>query len=171
MDKENKQVTQWLFTRRIEPSWLRTNRLEEEKIGSGDLIKMDAYERDGIMEEDSCSERSNQLERKRAGTSSEPRNDSRAGNQFSVMNKPARCKEISWLRSNEPNSSGQEQGGTEQVQLCTKADGKSKLEISSRAIANKSSRVEEATSSKQRSAQCKPERKQAGKLVNVKQAR
>ncbi|KZV18381.1 alpha-glucan water dikinase, chloroplastic-like [Dorcoceras hygrometricum] len=61
-------------------------------------------------------------------------------------------------------------GRTEQEQLCTRADDKSKLEISSRAVVNKTSRVEEATSSKKRPAQFKAERKQAGKLVKVKPA-
>ncbi|KZV16361.1 Leucine-rich repeat, N-terminal domain containing protein [Dorcoceras hygrometricum] len=54
------------------------------------------------------------------------------------------------VKSNEPGkkSSGQDQEIIEQEQLCTRADEKSKLEISSRAVANKSSRVEEATNSK-----------------------
>ncbi|KZV53952.1 hypothetical protein F511_42794 [Dorcoceras hygrometricum] len=43
-------------------------------------------------------------------------------------------------------------------------------QISSRAVANKSSTVEEGTSSKYRPAQYKPEQRQAGKLVKVKPA-
>ncbi|KZV47796.1 pentatricopeptide repeat-containing protein chloroplastic-like [Dorcoceras hygrometricum] len=60
------------------PAQTEEDQLEEEKTGSGDLVKLDAYERDGrrnvearvydrIMEEDSYGERSNQLGRKRAG--------------------------------------------------------------------------------------------------------
>ncbi|KZV50371.1 kinetochore protein spc7-like [Dorcoceras hygrometricum] len=90
-------------------------------------------------------------------------NKLRAQQCLSVMNKPARCKETSWLRSNEPEpnkkSSGQEQERTDQEQLYTRENDKSKLEIGSRAVANKSSRVEETTSSKERLAQCKPEQR------------
>ncbi|KZV45017.1 hypothetical protein F511_30361 [Dorcoceras hygrometricum] len=53
MDQEDKQVTQWLLTRKIEPSWLRTSHLklkktcsEKRKPDRGNLVKLDAYERD-----------------------------------------------------------------------------------------------------------------------------
>ncbi|KZV37843.1 hypothetical protein F511_10873 [Dorcoceras hygrometricum] len=44
---KNKQATQGLLTRRKEPSRLRTNQLGEKKTRSGNLVKLDAYERDG----------------------------------------------------------------------------------------------------------------------------
>ncbi|KZV20074.1 hypothetical protein F511_28328 [Dorcoceras hygrometricum] len=96
----------------------------------------------------------------------------RAQQCLCVMNKPARCKETSRLSSNDPGkkSSGQEQERTEQEQLCTRADDKRKLKISSREVASKSSRVEEATSSKKRPAQCKPEWRKSGKLVEFNQS-
>ncbi|KZV23984.1 S-adenosyl-L-methionine-dependent tRNA 4-demethylwyosine synthase [Dorcoceras hygrometricum] len=77
---------------------------------------------------------------------------------------PLVLKQASWLLPESSGfltpgkkSSGQEQERTEQEKMCTRADDKRKLEISSRAVANKSSRVEEETSSKKRPAQCKPE--------------
>ncbi|KZV37811.1 hypothetical protein F511_30554 [Dorcoceras hygrometricum] len=124
-----------------EPARTEEDQLGEEKTGSRDLVKLDAYERDGgkrIVEKNSCGERRNQLG-----------NKLRAQQCLSVMNKPARCKETSWLSSNEPGkkSSGQEHERIKQEQLYTIADDKSKLEISLRAVASKSSRIEEATSS------------------------
>ncbi|KZV53147.1 hypothetical protein F511_16482 [Dorcoceras hygrometricum] len=146
---------------KYKPARPEEGQLGEEKIGSRDLVKLYAYERDEaasrMISWKKSSWEGNQLGNKLG-----------ARKCLSVMNKLARCKETSWLSSNEPgkNSSGQEQERIEQEQLCTRSDDKRKLEISSRAIASKSSGVEEATSSNEQ----KPamhEKTKDGKYNNV----
>ncbi|KZV27486.1 hypothetical protein F511_17700 [Dorcoceras hygrometricum] len=53
MDQENKQETQRLLTRRMEPSWFSTNQLDlkkaREKTGSGDLVKLERRRKKSVI--------------------------------------------------------------------------------------------------------------------------
>ncbi|KZV27271.1 hypothetical protein F511_04724 [Dorcoceras hygrometricum] len=167
MDQENKQKTVTLDEKNRaklvndKPARPEEGQLREDKIGSGDLVKLDAYERDETVGSMIS------LRRKPA------RNKLRSQQCLRVMNKPARCKETGWLSSNESGnkSSGQEQERTEQEQLCTKADDKIKLEISSREVANKRSRVKKQPARSKDQVGANQNGDKLAKLVKVKSVR